>query len=202
LKTQNYHHGDLKTALIREGLRILDEEGYEGLSLRKVAKACNVSQTAPYRHFKNKDDLVFEISVQALRAFDDSLKQALIKYPDDPKSQLREMGVMYIKFFTENPEYLRLLFINTITSKMVCENEESCSEINKRVPDCNPFATFYNAVERYKASSGEEELDRDALLLYCWGIVHGISVLVCTNQMPFQKDILDTASRILWSNKF
>lgn len=54
MHNQNYHHGDLKAALIKEGLKILDREGYQGLSLRKMAKACNVSQTAPYRHFKNK----------------------------------------------------------------------------------------------------------------------------------------------------
>ena len=61
-----YHHGDLKQQLIREGLRLLDTAGYDGLTLRKVAKACNVSQTAPYRHFKNKDELIAAITMQAM----------------------------------------------------------------------------------------------------------------------------------------
>ena len=52
MPAQTYHHGDLKTQLIREGLKLLDAEGYQGFTLRKVAKLCGVSQTAPYRHFK------------------------------------------------------------------------------------------------------------------------------------------------------
>jgi AcrR family transcriptional regulator len=54
LTEKNYHHEGLKNELIEKGLKILNKEGYEGFSLRKAARVCGVSQTAPYRHFKDK----------------------------------------------------------------------------------------------------------------------------------------------------
>ena len=44
----NYHHGNLRNALIEAGLKIINESGEDSLSLRKVAAACNVSHAAPY----------------------------------------------------------------------------------------------------------------------------------------------------------
>jgi AcrR family transcriptional regulator len=69
LTKKNNHHEDLKNELIEKGLKILNKEGYEGFSLRKAARACGVSQTAPYRHFKDKDALVEAIKMRALREF-------------------------------------------------------------------------------------------------------------------------------------
>lgn len=204
MESQNYHHGDLKSALIQAGLKILDEDGYEGFSLRKVAKACGVSQTAPYRHFKNKDELIVAIALQALHAFNQSLEQAEEKYPNDPKSQLQAMGVAYIKFFSENPEYLRLIFLSDINKKVdiaaIREKiDGSCGE--NQLKDGHPFTTFYRAVERYKSQCKGESMEPDELMLYCWGLVHGISVLICTQRLPFQKDFLALASKILWGGK-
>ena len=54
----NYHHGNLRQALIDAGIRIINEEGEDYLSLREVAAACDVSHAAPYAHFKNKDELL------------------------------------------------------------------------------------------------------------------------------------------------
>ena len=53
-----YHHGTLKEDLINKGLELLNKEGFEGFSLRKVASMCGVSHTAPYKHFKDKYELI------------------------------------------------------------------------------------------------------------------------------------------------
>ena len=58
---KRYHHGDLKTQLIKAGLRMIQEEGIKKLSLRKLAQVCNVSEAAPYSHFKNKEELLDEL---------------------------------------------------------------------------------------------------------------------------------------------
>ena len=52
-----YHHGNLRQALIDAGIKIINENGEEALSLRKAAAACDVSHAAPYAHFKDKDEL-------------------------------------------------------------------------------------------------------------------------------------------------
>lgn len=192
MPNQSYHHGDLKAELIRTGLKLLDQEGYESFSLRKVAKACNVSQTAPYRHFKNKEELITAITVEALRAFDDALEQAINIYPDNPMKQLTELGVAYIKFFVENPEYLRLLFLSNIKDKMAAFSQCDKSYCEGK----DPFQTFYNTLVRYTAAYPGQNINQNELLLYSWGLVHGIAVLISSKDVP-QEDYLTLSRSII-----
>lgn len=198
MEQKSYHHGDLKAQLMREGLRILNSEGYEGLTMRKVAKACGVSQTAPYRHFKDKDALVFAITVQALDAFNASLEEAIAGCPaDDPKMQLKQMGVAYVRFFAEHPEYLWLLFL----SSMQKDAAQWCAQqdFGKRP---HPFVTFHEVVKRYMAAFPDEEKGLNGMTLYCWGFVHGVSVLIASGQIPFDEDALALTERIIMSPRF
>ena len=197
MPSKSYHHGNLKAALIRTGLQLLDQEGYESFSLRKVAKACNVSQTAPYRHFKNKEELIAAITVEALHDFNDALEQAVQLHPDHPKKQLTEMGVAYIKFFVENPEYLRLLFLNNIKERMQPSNQ--CGTESKDIRD--PFQTFHDTLIRYLDAYPEENINREELLLYSWGLVHGIAILIANKDIHMDGDYL-ALSRSIVENGF
>ena len=53
VEPNDYHHGNLKQALFEGALRQLRQQGAERLSLRALAREIGVSQTAPYRHFKD-----------------------------------------------------------------------------------------------------------------------------------------------------
>lgn len=199
----SYHREDLKSELIEKGLKLLDEEGYGGFSLRKVAKECGVSHAAPYRHFKSKDKLIAEIAQQALIKFNQSLQQAVERYPDDPRSGLREMGCAYIQFFAENPEYLRLFFLSDINKRLL-ENthRNTCAQ---EFCQGHPFHTLIGAVERYQAASTHPiiaKMDRGALVLYCWGLVHGISILISRKEFAYEGDFRELTRSILWSDAF
>ncbi len=198
MENKSYHHNDLKTELVRQGLKIIDSEGIEGLSLRKVAKACGVSQTAPYRHFKNKDELVAEILLQALDAFNESLLAAVSKHPDSPRDQIKEMGIAYIHFFMENPQYLRLLFL----SDMQLTSSETFCAASAHLSKSHPFDTFSSAVQRYKDSAPDETRDIHELLVYCWGLVHGVAVLASRKEIPAQYDVSALVSNIIWNERF
>lgn len=203
---EKYHHNNLKAELIEKGLKLLDEEGYDKFSLRKVAKACNVSQTAPYRHFKNKDELIFAIGNEAMNKFAQSLQSAVDKYPDDPERQLREMGCSYIRFFTENPEYLRLIFLSDIDKriKIDCNNPEGYKPFTNN-ENVHPFQILYKAVERYKKevhTDTSDSMDQNALLLYCWGLVHGISIIIARGEFTYQGDYMELVGKILWNEAF
>lgn len=198
MSDKSYHHGDLRAELIRKGLTILDQLGYEKFSIRKVARECNVSQTALYRHFKDKDELVRAIAFESMKQFNNTLEQAVQKHPDDPKLQLKEMGIAYISFFVNNPEHLRLLFLSNI--KYLVEHDLCQPEVH--FMEGHPFYTLYKTVELYKATSPTESLDQVELLLYCWGLVHGLSVLITANELPFVADYLKLINNIFDSNKF
>ena len=48
-----YHHGDLKIQLIKSGLQMIQEDGINRLSLRRLAQMCNVSEAACKCQYKN-----------------------------------------------------------------------------------------------------------------------------------------------------
>ena len=192
----SYHHGDLKTELIKKGLKILDEEGYEAFSMRKVAKACNVSQTAPYRHFKDKNELIKAIALNALSEFDQSLESAF-STEGDPKAQLKTMGLYYIQFFAENPETMRLLFFSNAQAWMqeAVRSEYHCG-------DEHPYSALERAVKNYKAAYPDDERTEDELIVYCWGLVHGIAVLVVNGELPGGEGVMALVDRVIQSEKF
>ena len=205
LEKNNYHHGNLKSELIQKGLKILDKEGYDSFSLRKVAKACLVTPTAPYRHFKNKDELIAAIALEASRKFDDVLQKAVEKFPDDPRKQLREMGCNYVEFFVKNPEYLRLIFLSDIAQKMKFEEIvlANCTSDHDRTG--KPFETFYKTVERYKNqyhSKKSTAMTLRELILYCWGLVHGIAILISRKDFQYEGDPMEIVRKIMWNENF
>jgi len=193
---ESYHHGDLKAELISKGLKILDEEGYENFSMRKVAKACNVSQTAPYRHFKDKNELIKAITFSALQIFNERLEQAFDS-GSDPKAQLKSMGLYYIRFFTENPEYMRLLFLKDIKNLIEMDEIIACQREER-----HSFSALIKAVRNYKAAYPEDERSEEELVIFCWGFVHGIAVLMVNGEIPNQTDTMALVEKVIQSKKF
>ena len=59
--TSDYHHGNLRQSLLEASMRLLDKEGLEALSLRRLAEEVGVSRQAPYHHFKDKQALLAAI---------------------------------------------------------------------------------------------------------------------------------------------
>jgi hypothetical protein len=66
----------------------------------------------------------------------------------------------------------------------------------------HPFNTLHKAVELYKFSSPTESHDQMDLMLYCWGLLHGISVLIASNEIPFVADYSKLIFNIFDSDKF
>jgi AcrR family transcriptional regulator len=196
LAKKAYHHGDLKTELIRKGIRILNKEGVQAFSMRDVARACHVSQTAPYRHYKNKEELIAAIALTIMREFNESLEQAVMNPDIDPRQQLKDLGIAYIRFFTENPEYLQLLFLSDLHKSLA----DSCHAIAEIGPG-HPFSVLVQTVKRYKASY-DDDRSEEQLLMYCWGLVHGISILIVRDQIPFESNYIELAQRVLQDKRF
>ena len=104
MEKENYHHGNLRKQLIDNGLKLLNKDGYEGLSLRKVASSCGVSHAAPYKHFKNKEELILAIYSEINDEFEKTLQLSVENFMNDTKKRIIELGKAYVKFMVENPE--------------------------------------------------------------------------------------------------
>ena len=97
-----YHHGNLKEELISSACTICEANGHAHMSLRSIAKEANVSQTAPYRHFKTKENLLAEVSKKGFEKLGEILNQASGQNEKmSAKERFVEMGFAYVKFGLE-----------------------------------------------------------------------------------------------------
>lgn len=181
---KTYHHGGLKQELIKNGLLLINEEGIEGFSLRKVASMCGVSHNAPYKHFKDKDELIIEIVKEVGIKFYMALDDVIEVYPNEPKLQIIGIGKAYVKFMVENPEYLTFLFLSDAeTGIRIIDNKFCC-------PSVGAFGVFKDCAERYFK---EIKLDENLYVektLALWSLVHGIAILIVKRSIEYDGDYL------------
>src|SRR4029079_17242415 len=110
-RADTYQHGDLRPALIQAGLKLLGEEGVQGLSLRGAAQLAGVSHAAPYRHFRDKDALVAAIAERGFRLLTQAMRDELARSRSrDAVARLRAIGQGYVTFAVTHPAYFRVIF--------------------------------------------------------------------------------------------
>ena len=105
---KTYHHGNLKQELISCACRLCEENGYETLSMRSIAKESGVSQTAPYRHFNTKESLYASVAKEGFKKL--SVATNIDTSKKVTKKKLVEKGVNYIKFGLEHANTYDLMF--------------------------------------------------------------------------------------------
>ncbi|MCW8886034.1 MAG: TetR/AcrR family transcriptional regulator [Motiliproteus sp.] len=106
-----YHHGDLPKVLLQNATELIREGGIKALSMRKLAERTDVSRTAPYHHFKDKNELLCAIAEQGFQRQDQALKNLSVENPGQDNRQLFERYVLaYIRYAYENPETYDLMF--------------------------------------------------------------------------------------------
>jgi AcrR family transcriptional regulator len=189
LNKEHYHHGDLKKEMIQKGMQLLNEVGYEGFSLRKVAVMCGVSHAAPYKHFKSKEELIAAIVQEVSDSFKEALEEAVQMYPDDPENQIIELGKCYVRFMVENPDYMRFIFINP--------NQKAISMMHESDGSTDPYQVFKNSAVRYlewlKANPQNQAVD----ILTMWSLVHGYSMLLVNNNIDMPDNYLEIADKMV-----
>ena len=112
----SYHHGNLREALLSAAVDSIREQGAENLSLRALARVVGVSQTAPYRHFADKNGLLVELARQTF----DELSRVTSERIDPALNcadNLLRAGEAYLRYAIANPEKYRLIFGSSITQR-------------------------------------------------------------------------------------
>lgn len=165
-----YHHGDLKEELIRVGLQMIQKDGINGLSLRKLSAKCGVSEAAPYSHFKSKEDLLNAMQEYVVRQLQECLKKAYqgTKQKDSPRAILN-MGKAYVLFFMRYPEYYTFLFTQA-------DVRIDLSTVSKG-DSIAPFQYYREKVYLVYRKEGFSEKEIKYGLISMWAKVHGIAAI-------------------------
>ena len=101
--------GDVRQRLIEAGVRELAKYGAQAFSLRRVAQSCGVSCAAPYRHFRDKQELIQAVADAINRDWSARQVRALEPLKDDVAAQLRAVCKEYLRFLRDNPNFCALI---------------------------------------------------------------------------------------------
>mgnify|MGYP001820631667 CR=1 FL=1 len=113
---QRYHHGDLRTALLDSALEIIGELGPHGLTIREVARRAGVSHAAPYRHFKDKNELILAVVERGFELMNATMQAKKEAAGDDLLNQFAASGLAYVDFALNHPAYYRIMFSGDLLS--------------------------------------------------------------------------------------
>src|SRR3984893_409342 len=155
-----YHHGDLRAALVRAALELLEEGGENALALRAVARRAGVSPAAPYRHYADREALVSAVAAVGYRELAERLAAAH-PAPSTP-AQLASVGVAYVEFALERPGLFRMMF------------GEPCDRDNDERVAATAAVSLYL---REIVARCFPQADAEALAPAIWALVHGLALL-------------------------
>lgn len=177
---QTYHHKDLRNALIETGIQIVNTEGVNAFSLRKVAAACGVSHAAPYSHFQNKEELLEAMQLFITDRFSKQLESTVQKN-NNVAEILKDMGIAYVSFFVENPSYFQFLYAQSNIK----------IDLSMSIPDnqnYKPFIIYKNIVGNLLEQTNYPKEKQNDIIITIWAFIHGVTALATMNNVSYDND--------------
>jgi len=190
ISTADYHHGNLRQSLLDASVALLDSEGLEALSLRRLAEQVGVSRQAPYHHFRDKQALLAAIGEQGFAL----LNQMLGSFTDDPAISLDERlyrAVMgYLNFALEHRALYRLMFGQTLWRSEQARSDTD--EFQRYAKDCfRQYVQLFDLLREAGELPPEENTLRLAQLL--WAAMHGLAQLAADGLFVKRDDLAEIA---------
>lgn len=169
MERRGYHHGNLREALIRAALRLIAEKGPGGFTFAEAARSAGVSPAAPYRHFRDRDDLLADVARQGFARFEAMLDHAWNKGLPDPLTAFGNVGKAYLAFARTEPAYYSAMF----ESGLPLDAHPDLQQAGDRA-----FAILKAAADtvcqRLPTKRGPPAL---MVALHMWSLAHGIAAL-------------------------
>ncbi len=107
---RGYHHGNLKEALLQAALGLIAEKGAAGFTFADAARMAGVSAAAPYRHFRDRDELLSSIAQRGFEQFEARLTAAWDDGRPDTVTAFERVGRAYLAFAREEPAFYNAMF--------------------------------------------------------------------------------------------
>jgi len=175
-----YHHGNLKEALIKAGVKIINKDGVENLSLRQAASMCEVSHNAPYSHFRNKEEYVREIKKFVEDEFTNILLQTIEKHGINENIMI-ELAKAYVRFFNENPSYFQFILGQEDLDIQIGTDFVNAEHFR-------PFQIFKDVSEKVLDHFGVPKEEQADHIVAMWIMVQGITVLTIMPGVTYEGD--------------
>ncbi|MER7990333.1 TetR/AcrR family transcriptional regulator [Streptomyces noursei] len=165
-RTQQYHHGDLRRALLNHAAAAISESGVAKVSLREIARRAGVSHAAPTHHFGSREGLLTALAAQGFHALADLMHNA-----QEHTADFAEMGVAYVQFALSHPAHFEVMFqphLHQGDDPALRAAQQRAGELLYGAPTLPGTGT------------------RDAGIA-AWSLVHGFATLWLSNALPAEQ---------------
>lgn len=186
---QGYHHGNLREALIRSCLQLIEDKGPTGFTLSEAAREAGVTPAAVYRHFEGREDLIAEAARQGYEIFADQMAAAYADGKPTPLKAFEATGRAYLAFAQDFPGHYVAMFESGVSIQ--------------RTPDLFKVATRAMGVLETAAAKlslqipPERRPPPQMFSAHIWALSHGVVELFARGspgtKSPFPpEDLLET----------
>jgi AcrR family transcriptional regulator len=170
----SYHHGDLRRALLDAALALIAEAGPRGFTLREVARRAGVSHNAPYRHFRDKDELVAAVAIEGFDKLTRKMQRAAARGAT-PVERFHQAGLGYVEFALASPQHYTVMFdvrgVAAASAGVAAASARASGVLIDAVEECRSAG----AIVCESTMSGA---------LFAWALVHGIAKLAIAGWLP------------------
>lgn len=168
-KRGTYHHGNLREALIDAALGLIAKKGPEGFTFAEAAREAGVSAAAPYRHFRDREELVVQVARKGFEKFDKQLASASKAAGTDSLARLKAIGKAYLKFARSEPALYSAMFESGIPANADRDLQAACDNSFDLLRD--------TAQELCDSINAENRPPAVMVALHIWSMTHGIASL-------------------------
>jgi AcrR family transcriptional regulator len=166
---RGYHHGNLREALMRAALDLIAEKGPAGFTFAEAARSAGVSPAAPYRHFRDRDELLASVALQGFGQFEAALMRAWDGGRPDPFTAFERLGRAYLAFARAEPAYYSAMF----EAGIPLDTNPELRQAGDRA-----FAVLRTAAEALIAILPSANRPPALMMaLHVWALAHGIASL-------------------------
>lgn len=172
-KRESYHHGDLKAQLIEATRRLVEEKGPDHFSVSEACRVAGVSTAAPYKHFKDKTEMLQEVALDGMQRHHQEMLQEIDPHPIGSLERIFGLGRVYTRFAQREPGVFRLMF-------GLSDGHDKCERLV--IQGSEVYAVVKLEVARFRGSETVNEDDEKRAFML-WSFVHGLSFLAIDGKL-------------------
>jgi len=166
---RGYHHGNLRETLIRAALELIRDKGPAGFTFADAARWAGVSPAAPYRHFRDREELIADVARRGFEQFAAALARAWNDGKPDLFTAFDRLGKAYLEFARREPAYYAAMF----EAGVPVDADPALKEAGDRA-----FAVLRGAAERLVLLAPDMQRPPALMVaLHVWSLTHGIASL-------------------------
>lgn len=161
-----------KENIVLSAVKLINDEGWEALNARSLAKEIGISTKPLYRIYQNMDEIKKDVLAEIYKEYDEYISSRI-----DSKNALLTLCIAYVEFASE----YKNLFISLFLS-----NNLKWQKIEDVFDEKWNQSTIINLVNKHSLSFDEAK----ELFLHIWLYSNGFATLIATNQMTIDEEMI------------